>query len=115
MTPEIPPNIPAHAGTTDVDIVLNLVVVAEGEGYASLKDQLKQRGFNRYTKPDTKVSSSWQWELKLSSNESVIVEFLCDAVDRDKAGKVASIGGEKFQLLVSFMRELRMIGMAKRK
>ncbi|WP_411704890.1 hypothetical protein [Edaphovirga cremea] len=36
LTPEASPFVPAHFGTSDVDVVLNLEVIAEGEGYASL-------------------------------------------------------------------------------
>ncbi len=32
LTPEAPPDVPVHAGTSDVDVVLNLQVIAEGEG-----------------------------------------------------------------------------------
>lgn len=32
LTPEAPPDVPAHVGTSDVDVVLNLQVIAEGEG-----------------------------------------------------------------------------------
>src|SRR3989442_15920463 len=66
LTPEAPPDVPAHAGTTDVDIVFNLQVIADGEGYDSLARQLKARGFERYKKPDAHSPSSWQWERKIS-------------------------------------------------
>jgi hypothetical protein len=40
LTPESP-EVPAHFGTSDVDMVLNLQLMADGEGYASLGQQLK--------------------------------------------------------------------------
>src|SRR5471032_1239414 len=87
LTPASPPDVPAHAGTTDVDIVFNLQVIAEGEGYATLSDQLKQRGFVRYLKPGATAPSSWQWEYKIAEHESVIVEFLHNAADESQAGR----------------------------
>lgn len=99
LTPETPPDVPAHAGTTDVDIVFDLQVIAEGEGYASLGDQLKQRGFVRYLKPGSKAPSSWQWEHKISAHESVVVEFLHDAADRSQEGRLMSIEEEKVSAL----------------
>lgn len=99
LTPEVPPDVPAHAGTSDVDIVFNLQVIAEGEGYASLGDQLKQRGFVRYLKPGAKAPSSWQWEYKISEHESVVVEFLHNAADKSQEGRLASIEDEKVSAL----------------
>lgn len=99
LTPEVPPDVPAHAGTTDVDLVFNLQVIAEGEGYASLGEQLKQRGFFRYQKPGAKGPSSWQWEHKISEHESVVVEFLHNAADKSQEGKLTPIEDEKVSAL----------------
>ena len=99
LTPESPPDVPAHAGTTDVDIVFNLQVITEGEGYASLAEQLKARGFVRYQRPGAKAPSSWQWERKISEHESVVVDFLIDAADKTQEGKPVSIEGEKVSAL----------------
>lgn len=95
LTPEAPPDVPAHAGTTDVDIVFNLQVIAEGEGYASLRDQLKARGFERYHRPGAAGPSSWQWVYKISEHESVVVDFLHNAADSSQEGKPISIEDEK--------------------
>lgn len=99
LTPEVPPDVPAHAGTSDVDIVFNLQVIAEGEGYASLGDQLKQRGFVLYLKPGAKSPSSWQWEYKTTEHESVVVEFLHNAAEKSQEGKLTSIEDEKVSAL----------------
>jgi hypothetical protein len=99
LTPESPPDVPAHAGTTDVDIVFNLQVIAADEGYASLADQLKSRGFVRYQKTGTKSPSSWQWERKVSENESVVVDFLHDAAYSAQEGRLISIEGESVSAL----------------
>lgn len=99
LTPEVPPDVPAHAGTSDVDIVFNLQIIAEGEGYASLSDQLKLRGFVRYQKPGAKGPSSWQWEYKISEHESVLVEFLHNAEEESQLGRPISIEDEKVSAL----------------
>lgn len=99
LTPASPPDVPAHAGTTDVDIVFNLQVIAEGEGYASLADQLRGRGFTRYHRAGAKSPSSWQWEYKLSEHESVVVDFLHDAADSAQEGRLLAIEGEKVTAL----------------
>ena len=99
LTPAMPPDVPPHAGTSDVDIVFNLQVIAEGDGYASLGEQLKQRGFVRYRKPGATAPSSWQWEYKISEHESVVVDFLHEAADQSQLAKAISIGGESVSAL----------------
>jgi hypothetical protein len=97
LTPEAPPNVPAHAGTSDVDVVLNLQVIAEGDGYATLANQLTARGFKRLRKEGGKVSS-WQWERRVTEHLSVVTEFLHDAGD-NQAGQVMPIDGERVSAL----------------
>jgi hypothetical protein len=60
LTPEAPPHVPAHAGTSDVAVVLNIQVIAEGDGYVTLADQLAVHGFQRYVNPEG-AASSWRW------------------------------------------------------
>ncbi|WP_295993084.1 hypothetical protein [Rugamonas sp.] len=111
LTPETPPDVPAHAGTTDVDIVFNLQVIAEGKGYDSLAKQLKARGFKRYRKDDGRASS-WQWERKITERERVLVEFLHDATDPALIGKPIPIEGEKVSALgIRYMPLWCMIGL----
>lgn len=50
LTPEAPPDVPAHAGTSDVDVVLNIQVIAQGvtfrhkgAGYFEQCDVRRQR------------------------------------------------------------------------
>ena len=44
-----PPAVPAHAGTLDVDIVIDLQILADTEAYSTLEDNLKRMGFERST------------------------------------------------------------------
>ncbi len=101
LTPEAPPDVPVHAGTSDVDVVLNLQVIAEGEGYAALAEQLAARGFERYVNPQGNPSS-WRWKCQVDELTYVLVEFLHDA-GNTQPGRAVSIDGEAVSALsVSF-------------
>jgi hypothetical protein len=97
LTPEAPPEVPAHAGTSDVDIVLNIQVIAQGDGYAALADQLAARGFERYVNPEGNASS-WRWKRRVDEHMFVLVEFLRDA-GGEQAGKAVSVDGERVSAL----------------
>jgi hypothetical protein len=45
--PQRPPDVPAHAGALDVDIVIDLQLLADTDAYHSLEDNLKRLGFAR--------------------------------------------------------------------
>jgi len=96
LTPEMPPDIPVHSGTSDVDIVLNLEVLATGDEYVSLADQLKTRGFSRLVKEGK--PSSWQWCRKVDEHVEVVVELLRDAGD-EQPGRPVSVSGEQVSAL----------------
>ncbi|MGY2292604.1 hypothetical protein ACW9H6_22955 [Pseudomonas sp. SDO528_S397] len=96
LTPEAPPEIPAHAGTSDVDMVLNLNVLAEGNEYTSLAVQLKARGFSRVVE-DGKAAS-WRWRRRVDERIEVIVELLRDA-GGDAPGRAISVNGEEVSAL----------------
>lgn len=93
LTPVAPPDVPAHAGTSDVDIVLNLALIAEGEGYASLADQLGARGFVRHVN-QAGNESSCRWQRQINERTHVLVEFLREA-GSDRPGKPVSLDGER--------------------
>jgi hypothetical protein len=85
------PAEPAHVGTTDVDIVIDVQVLLAGEDYSSLRDQLKKAGFQRLVR-DGKASS-WQWQL-LVNGVAVIVEFLVNSDSPEEKGLVPLDGEE---------------------
>lgn len=85
------PAEPAHIGTTDVDIVLDVQVLMAGEDYSSLRDQLKKAGFRRLEK-DGKASS-WQWQLVVNG-VPVVVEFLVNTDNPNEKGLVPLDGEE---------------------
>lgn len=85
------PAEPAHIGTTDVDIVLDVQVLSVGEDYSSLRNQLKKAGFRRLEK-DGKPSS-WQWQLEVHG-VPVVVEFLVNSDNPNEKGLVPLDGEE---------------------
>ena len=97
LTPAAPPDVPAHAGTSDVDVVLNLLVLADGEGYASLADQLKNRGFERHVNAKG-IPTAWRWKRQVDEHLHVVVEFLQDA-GKETPGRPVSIDGERVSAL----------------
>lgn len=92
LTPERPPEVPAHAGTTDVDVVLNVSVLAARGTYDKLRRQLKDSGFKPYEPEPGKVSS-WQWIYVLNGNP-VCIEFLQNTDDPAKSGSLGMVDGE---------------------
>lgn len=86
-----PPEVPAHAGTGDVDVVLDASILAEAEAYHTLEQNLKRMGFDRGTNSaGTKVS--WRWEARLETDEVMVLEFLVDAPAGD-GGQIREIQG----------------------
>lgn len=96
LTPEKPPEVPPHAGTSDVDIVLNLEVLAADNEYDSLSRQLKARGFSRLV--ENGVAISWRWKLQVDERTFVVVELLRDA-GTDQPGRAISVSDENVSAL----------------
>jgi hypothetical protein len=78
-----PPDVPTHAGTGDVDIVIQLHMLADTEAYHTLEDNFKKLGFARGTNSAGKPVS-WRWEIKADAKTKVILELLAD--DPQKSG-----------------------------
>lgn len=86
-----PPEIPAHAGTGDVDVVIQLQMLNETEAYHSLEDNFKKLGLTRGT--NTKGQSvSWRWEISTGGTK-VAIELLADDPDKS-GGKVVELPTE---------------------
>lgn len=98
LTPEQYPDVPAHFGTSDVDIALNLSVLATGK-YASLSEQLLSRGFSRWVDPKNGWSTAWRWEYRISPKQVVLVEFLRGSTEDCPPSKIAQLDGEEVSAL----------------
>lgn len=76
LVTERPPRIPAHAGTLDVDIVIDLLILEDTEAYRTLEANLKRIGFDR-AKNEKGQTLSWRWETK-TEHGTLILELLAD-------------------------------------
>ena len=75
-----PPVVPAHAGTLDVDIVIDLQILADTEAYHTLEDNLKKMGFER-AENEKKQKLSWRWRTRTEHGALMVLELLADASD----------------------------------
>jgi hypothetical protein len=72
-----PPDVPAHAGTGDVDLVVDVAILAETEAYQTLEENLKRMGFSRAENAQGKPTS-WRWKVQLEHGGVLVIEFLAD-------------------------------------
>ena len=75
----LPPSASPHAGTTDVDLVIQLAVEDSFETYATLQKNLKGSGFEL-------GQPSFQWSRQVDGSK-VAVDFLCET-DQVAAGAI---------------------------
>jgi len=87
-----PPVVPAHAGTLDVDIVIDLQILADTEAYHALEDNLKKMGFERAENEFGK-KLSWRWQTRTEHGALMVLELLADAPDI-AGGKVQALPTE---------------------
>jgi hypothetical protein len=73
-----PPAVPPHAGTLDVDIVIDLQILADTDAYHTLEDNLKKMEFER-AKNDKGQMLSWRWQARTESGALMVLELLADA------------------------------------
>ena len=73
-----PPAVPAHAGTLDVDIVIDLQILAETEAYSTLEDNLRRMAFEPSTN-DQGQPSLWRWQTRTEHGALMVLELLADA------------------------------------
>ncbi len=98
LTPAQPPDIPEHAGTMDVDVALDLGLLAGGAAYQTLRDQLKAARFTRASGKDG-VPVGWRWRREVEPNQHVVVEFLTEASPGTVGGRPISVVGEAISAL----------------
>jgi len=87
-----PPVVPAHAGTMDVDIVIDLQLLADTEAYHTLEDNLKRMGFER-AENEQGVKLSWRWQTRTEHGALMVLELLADA-PRIAGGRVQPLPTE---------------------
>jgi hypothetical protein len=72
-----PPEVPQHAGTGDVDVVVDVAILTDTEAYSTLEENLHAMWFDRGTN-DRGVKVSWRWEARLETGATMILEFLAE-------------------------------------
>jgi hypothetical protein len=73
-----PPIVPAHAGTLDVDIVIDLQILADTDAYHTLEENFKKMGFER-AENSTGKKLSWRWQTRTENGALMVLELLADA------------------------------------
>ena len=73
-----PPDVPPHAGTQDVDIVIDLQILTDTDAYHTLEDNLHRLGFERATN-DNGQKLSWRWQARTEHGALMMLELLADA------------------------------------
>lgn len=91
--PEAQDGPPAHAGTTDVDLVLDLQMLASVDAYRRLEQNLKALGFVRGTNDEGRAQH-FSWRKPVGGGITVVVDLLCDA-GLDEGGQTAELPGER--------------------
>lgn len=81
-----------HAGTTDVDLVVNLDLLAGTEAYRTLEKNLQAMGFERSVEEGWPIH--WRWRKAVTKKITVLVELLCDQAET-ASGKAVRLPGEK--------------------
>lgn len=72
-----PPDVPPHAGTGDVDVVVDVGILTDTAAYRTLEENLHAMNFSRATNPaGEKVS--WRWQARLDGGATMILEFLAE-------------------------------------
>lgn len=84
-----PPDVPAHAGTLDVDIVIDLQILADTQAYQTLEENLHKMGFERATNAEGQ-KLSWRWQTQTEKGATMVLELLADAPEI-AGGKVQAL------------------------
>jgi len=84
-----PPEVPRHAGTGDVDIVVSLEILGETEAYRTLEENLEAMGFHRATN-DSGKQQNWRWFTRVEHGPTMILEFLTEHLELG-GGKVGEL------------------------
>lgn len=89
LVPDHPPVVPPHAGTLDLDIVLDVLILENTDAYKSLEENLRKIGFDN-AKNKSGQKQNWRWQVTLADGSHIILELLADNPE---------VGGGKVQEL----------------
>jgi hypothetical protein len=77
LVPKLTAGKVPHAGTGDVDIVVQLEMLTKTDAYHSLEENLKKMGFER-AENDSGEKQSWRWKTNTEKGVTVVLELLAD-------------------------------------
>jgi hypothetical protein len=80
LVAERPPVVPQHAGTLDLDVVIDLVVLEDTEAYRTLEENLRKIGFDR-GENDKGERVNWKWKITMDDGTPIVLELLADNPD----------------------------------
>ncbi len=92
LVPSRPPVVPPHAGTTDVDVVIDVTILLETEAYHTLEENLKRMGFER-GENDKRQKVAWRWQARTDKGAVIVIDILTDAPELS-GGKVGPLPTE---------------------
>ena len=75
-----PPDVPAHVGTGDVDVLVDVNLLVDTQAYRTLEENIRAIGFKRSVN-DKGQKQSWRWQRQLDYGMVLVLEFLADAGD----------------------------------
>jgi len=81
LVPDRPPAVPPHAGTLDLDIVLDVVILETTDAYKSLEENLRKIGFDNATNRSGQ-KQNWRWQITMAEGSHIILELLTDRTDQ---------------------------------
>lgn len=76
-----PSGDPQHAGTLDVDVVIDLQLLVDTQAYSSLEANLRRLGFGPAGHSKTR-GPSWRWKVRTEGGADIVLELLTDAPAR---------------------------------
>ena len=79
LAPESPPDVPAHVGSNDVDVVLDVALLDAMGAPGDLKAKLEEAGFTRFQN-GRGGESRWQWEREIDGSW-MRIDFLASTDD----------------------------------
>lgn len=79
----------SHVGTLDVDVVVDIQLLAGIEAYRSFEDNLRRSGLAPIGRNGHPVPSSWRWRYRNEAGDAIVVELLTD--DPEKSGGQAQV------------------------
>ena len=83
-----------YPGTTDVDLVLDLEILADVEAYRTLERNLRDLGFAR-GENDEGRAQHFRWSRQVEPGSTIVLDLMCPSAAEEPAERVAPLTGER--------------------